>query len=124
MRSIEAVLVPSFALFTLLFTVLGQLACGSAPPPPTTVASAEASIRAAREVGAQSDPQGALHLSLAQEEFDKAKKLIADGDKNAEFVLARASVDADLALAEARAAQARAQAQQLADQVKLLKAQH
>jgi hypothetical protein len=121
MRWIEAVLVLSLAPFTLV----GLPACGSAPPPPTTVANAEASIRAAREVGAQSDPQGALHLGLAQEELDKAKKLITDGDgKSADLVLARAAVDADLAMAEARAAQARAQAQQAQDQIKLLKAQH
>jgi hypothetical protein len=121
MRWIEAVLVLSLAPFTLL----ALPACGSEPPPLATVANAEASIRAAREVGATADPQGALHLSLAQEELDKAKKLIADGEvKNADLVLSRANVDAELALAEARAAQSRAQAQQAQDQVKLLKAQH
>jgi hypothetical protein len=104
------------------FAVLGA-ACGGAAPPPPTMASAEAGIRAAREVGAPSDPQGALHLSLAQEELDKAKKLYADGDaKTGELVLARAAVDAELALAEAHAAQSRAQTQQAVDQVKLLKA--
>jgi hypothetical protein len=89
------------------------------------MASAEAGIRAAQELGAQSDPQGALHLSLAQEELNQAKKLYNDGDaKNADLVLARASVDAELALAEARAAQSRAQTQQVLDQAKLIKAQH
>jgi hypothetical protein len=110
----------------LYFVSLGAFvsACGGAPPPPPTMASAEAGIRAARELGAQSDPQGALHLSLAQEEVDKAKKLLTDGDaKSADLVLARAAADADLALAEARAAQSRAQTQQVVDQVKLLKAQ-
>src|ERR1700722_20834968 len=93
-------------------------ACGGAPPPPPTMASAEAGIRAARELGAQSDPQGALHLSLALEEVEKAKKLISDGDaKTADLVLARAAADADLALAEARAAQSRLQTQQVVDQV-------
>ncbi len=86
------------------------------------MANAEAGIRAAREVGAQSDPQGALHLGLAQEEFDKAKGLVNDGDnKTADLVLSKAEADAELALAEAREAQARAQAQQAKEQVKLLK---
>lgn len=120
-RSIEAVLVLSFALYTFP----GLVACGSAPPPPASVASAEERIRNARELlGADADPQGRLHLSLAQEELDKAKKLITDGDgKSADLVLSRASVDADLALAEAREAQARAKAQQAQDQV-VFKAAH
>jgi uncharacterized protein YqfA (UPF0365 family) len=86
------------------------------------MANAEAGIRAAREVGAQTDPQGALHLSLAQEEFDKAKALVSDGDnKHADLVLSKAEADAELAMAEAREAQARAQAQQAKDQIKMLK---
>jgi hypothetical protein len=124
MRSVKAALIAS-SLFFGAFGVLVLSACGGAPPPPPTMANAEASIRAARELGAQSDPQGALHLSIAQEEVDKAKKLFTDGDpKNGDLVLARASVDAELALAEARAAQSRAQTQQVMDQAKLIKAQH
>jgi hypothetical protein len=124
MRPIEAALrVPLLSLVPFGAFVLS--ACGGAPPPPPTLANAEASIRAAHELGAQSDPQGALHLSLAQEEVDKAKKLYADKDpKNGDLALARAAADADLALAEAKEAQSRAQTQQVVDQVKLLKAQH
>jgi hypothetical protein len=122
MRSIEAVLVLSFAPFTLL----GLPSCGSAPPPPAAVAGAEDRIRSARELlGADADPQGRLHLRLAQEELDKAKKLIADGDgRSADLVLSRAAADAELALAEAHEAQARAKAQQAQDQVIFKAAQH
>lgn len=116
------------AVALLSLSPLGALllcACGGAAPPPPTVATAEADIRTAHELGAQTDPQGSLHLRLAQEELDKAKKLYADGDgKNGDLVLAMASVDAELALAEAREAQSRAQTQQLMDQVKMIKAQH
>lgn len=98
--------------------------CGGAATPPPTLATAEADIRTAHELGAPSDPQGALHLRLAQEELANAKKLYNDGDaKNGDLVLAMASVDAELALAEAREAQSRAQTQQVMDQVKLIKAQ-
>jgi hypothetical protein len=121
MRWIEAVLVPSLAPIVLL----ALPACGGAPPPPPTLANTEASIRAAIEVGAQSDPQGALHLSLAQEEVNTAKKLLADKDvPSADLTLSKAAVDAELALAEARAAQSRAQTQQAQDQAKMIKAQH
>lgn len=109
-------------LSILSMTTVGIYACASVPPPTQHMANAEAGIRAAREVGAQNDPQGALHLSLAQEEFDRAKALVNDGDnKVADLVLSKAEADAELALAEARQAQARAQAQQAKDQIKMLK---
>jgi hypothetical protein len=115
MRTWKAFLVLSVAL-------AGVEACGGVPPPTQHMANTEAGIRAAREVGAQSDPQGALHLSLAQEEFDKAKAMVNDNDnKRADFVLSKAEADAELALAEARESQARAQAQQAKDQIKALK---
>jgi hypothetical protein len=121
MRGIEAAAV----LFAVSFGAFSLPACGGTPVPPPTVANAEAGIRAARELGAPQDPQGALHLSLAQEELEKAKKLYTSGDpKNGDLVLGMAAADADLALAEAKAAQSRTQTQQIMDQAKLLKAQH
>jgi uncharacterized protein YqfA (UPF0365 family) len=110
------------ALLIFLVAVAGVSACGGVPPPTQHMANAEAGIRAAREVGAQGDPQGALHLSLAQEEFDRAKAMVGDGDnQRADYLLSKAEADADLALAEAREAQARAQAQQAKEQIKMLK---
>jgi len=52
---------------------LGLVACGSAPPPHERAASSAAAIRAASEMDAQQVPQAALHLKLAQEQFDKAR---------------------------------------------------
>ena len=121
MRWIEIALFVS----SLSFGALVLPACGGAAPLPPTMADAEANIHTARELGAPADPQGALHLNLAQEEIAKAKKLLQDGDaKNGDLSLARAAVDAELALAEARAAQSRAQTQQVLDQAKIIKAQH
>jgi hypothetical protein len=81
--------------------------CGSAAVPTEKLTAAEASVRAAQEVGATSVPQAELHLKLAQEQVQTARKLSADGDnERAAQVLLRAKADADLALALARDAQA------------------
>lgn len=79
--------------------------CASAPPPTNQLASAEASMRAARELGAAQVPRAELHLRLAQEQVTKARKLAEDGD-NAEAarLLDRAHADAELALALSREA--------------------
>ncbi|WP_394837187.1 DUF4398 domain-containing protein [Pendulispora rubella] len=96
--------------------------CGSYPAPNGRLADSQASVRAAQEVGAQNNPQAALHLKLAQEQIDQAKALINDGDnKRAEFVLLRAEADAELAVALARESTARAEAQQALDELKSLK---
>ena len=96
--------------------------CGSYPAPTERVASAEAGIRGAQEVGANNVPQAALSVKLAQEEVQKAKQLMQDGDnRRAELILMRAQADAELALAQAREAQAKVEAQTAVDQVKALR---
>jgi hypothetical protein len=83
------------------------LGCGSAAVPTEKLTAAEASLRAAKEVGASSVPQAELHLKLAEEQVQLARKLSADGEnERAAQVLLRAKADADLALALARNAQA------------------
>jgi PBP1b-binding outer membrane lipoprotein LpoB len=96
--------------------------CGSSPAPTERVASAEAAIRGAQEVGATNVPSASLSLKLAQEEVQKAKQLMQDGDnKRAALLLMRAQADAELALAQARESQAQAEAQTAVDQVKALR---
>jgi hypothetical protein len=96
--------------------------CGSYPAPTERVASAEAGIRGAQEVGANNVPQAALSVKLAQEEVQKAKQLMQDGDnRRAELILMRAQADAELALAQAREAQAKVEAQTAVDQVKAIR---
>src|SRR5689334_4139592 len=69
---------------------LGLVACGSAPPPHERQASSAAAIRTATEMDAQQVPQAALHLKLAQEEFDKGKALMNDGEnERAAYMLMR-----------------------------------
>lgn len=78
-------------------------ACGSTPQPTDRLVSAQAAMRAAKEVGANKNPQAQLHVQLAQEEFDRAQKLLQDGENEAaDGMLRRAAADAELAVAVAR----------------------
>ena len=74
--------------------------CGaSAAPPVERLASTDAAVRSARELGALSDPQAALHLKLADEQVARARQLMHDGDnKHADLLLQRARSDAELAV--------------------------
>ena len=80
-------------------TVLG-IGCAGATLPTQQVASAEASVRAAKELGAPNVPRAELHLRLAQEELKQAHKSAEDGDEqHGKMLLERARVDAELAIA-------------------------
>ena len=114
--------VAALAAFVLLSTSLA--ACGSSIPPPSDkMASAEAASRSARELGADKDPKAALHLRLAQEQIDQAKKLMADGDnKRADLVLQRASSDAELSVMLAKETAATTEATKAKEKVNAMKA--
>jgi hypothetical protein len=87
-------------------TLIG-MGCASTPAPTEQLASAEASVRAAHELGADSVPRAQLHLKLAQEQVTQARKLSEDGEQErANLVLTRARADAELALALTREATA------------------
>jgi hypothetical protein len=89
-------------LVAALGAVLGS-ACAGAPPPSERLSTAEAAIRGAMEVDANTLPRGALHLKLAQEQVDKAKRYIEDDmNQRADLALRRAQADAELAIALAR----------------------
>jgi hypothetical protein len=83
------------------------LGCASSPVPADQMASAEASLRAAQELGAQRVPRAELHMRLAREQVVTARKLSADGEnERAALVLTRARADAELAIAIVREATA------------------
>lgn len=97
--------------------------CGSSAVPADKLASSEAAIRSAQEVGAPQYPQAALHLRLAQEQTDTARKLIKDGDNDrASYILDRAEADAEVALNMAKEEKLKAEANQTLEQVRNLKA--
>lgn len=108
--------------------VLGLLmavGCGSYPPPSERMASAEAALRGASEVGASDVPRAALHLRLAEEQIDKAKRYVQDGyNQRAELALRRAQADAELALMLAREQHALEKAQAAQQNLEKLKSQY
>lgn len=100
------------------------VACASSTVPASRMATTEASIRTASEVGAQQNPTAALHLRFAQEQYAQAQRLNNDGEgERAQMVLRRAEADAELALALSRESGAQAQAQAALDQVHSLQQQ-
>jgi hypothetical protein len=98
------------------------MACG--PGIPTDrIAAAQSAIRAAKEVGGNKAPPGALlHLRFAREGIVRARRLVADGDNaRAEWILQCAEADAELALQLAREVQAKEAAQKVLDEVRTRK---
>lgn len=77
--------------------------CASAPPPAERLTNAEAAIRGALEVEANTVPRASLHVKLAQEQVDKAKRYMqVEEYERAELALRRAQADAELAIALSR----------------------
>jgi len=93
---------------TLFFTTW-MVACGSSSLPPAKVAETQSAISAAAAVGAEQNPQAALHLKMARDQLTEAQGLIDSGKNDeARLVLERADADAEVALMITREAQASA----------------
>lgn len=87
--------------------------CGSSAVPLDKLTDAKATVRAAQEAGAQSTPQAALHLKMANDELAAAQKAMDDKDNDrARLLLNQAQADADLSLALARGAEEKQSAQE------------
>ena len=114
---------PRFSLpATAVLAFLLGGACASTAPPNDKVASSSGAIRAAEEVGATHNPDAALYLQLAKEEFGHAAVLTDQKNKaSADRLLLRAQVDAELALALARNENEKAEALAAIGKVKKLK---
>ena len=96
--------------------------CATAPIPAYQLERAEASIRGAEEVGALGVPAARLHLELAKDETETAKKMANKGDERAVLVMARAQSDAELALGLARETAVHAEANKANDELKTIRA--
>jgi len=91
---------------TILFTTC-VVACGGSSLPPAKVAETQSSISAAAAVGADQNPQAALHLKMARDQLSEAQVLIDSGKNDeARLVLERANADAEVALMITREAEA------------------
>jgi hypothetical protein len=85
--------------------------CASYPQPNESLANSTATVRGAEEAGAEQVPDAALHLRLAEEQNEAAKRLMADGDnERAQYLTMRAQTDAELALSLAHEEAANQQA--------------
>lgn len=85
------------------------VACGGSSLPSAKVVDAQSAITAAAAVGAENNPQAALHLKMARDQVKQADKLAADGnDDEARLVLEKAQADAEVALIITREADAAA----------------
>ena len=83
---------------SLLFGIV-IAGCGSSPVMVNNEGSTSA-ISAAEAVGASNIPSASLYLQLAKEELTKAQGLAETGDKEeAESMLSRSQIDAELAVA-------------------------
>lgn len=79
--------------------------CGGAPIPAIQLAETRLAVRAAEAAGARDTPGAAVHLGLAEHQLQAATALIDDDEYvEAARTLARAEVDAELALERAKAA--------------------
>ena len=110
---------------TKMMTALAVLAlagCATVPIPAYQLERAEASIRGAEEVGALGVPAARLHLQLAKDETDTAKKMASRGDDRAVLVMARAESDAELAMGIAREAAVHASALKATEDLKAVRA--
>jgi len=95
------------ASIALLTTLL--VGCGGSSLPPAKVADTQSSISAAEAIGAEQNPQAALHLKMARDQLKQAQGLLDDGkDEDARLVLERANADAEVATMITREAQASA----------------
>lgn len=102
----------AISVSTLSLSATLAAGCASAPPPAEHLASAEAAVRAAREVGAERVPTAELQVKLADEEIQRARALAKAGEnERSESMLLRASADAELALALARESETRTEAE-------------
>ncbi len=106
---------------TALLT-LSVVACGSGSLPAAKVADTQSSISAAAAVGADQNPQAALHLKMARDQLKQAQDL-GNRDKGAEakLVLERATVDAEVAMMITREAEASANVKKTQADVAALK---
>jgi hypothetical protein len=106
----------------MVFAVLAASGCAAFQIPSDRLEHNQASIRGAEEVGAMSVPEARLHLQMAKDETERAKRLAEAGDERAVAVLGRSEADAELALGMAREATVHEEALRAAEDLKVVQA--
>lgn len=111
-------------LTSLALSAVLAAGCASVPVPADKLANAVAATRSAEEMQASRDPQAALHLKLAKEQLEEARKMLKEGDnKEATSMLMRAEADANASLSLAREHAAKLDAQKTMEGVQETKTQ-
>ena len=101
---------------------LAAAGCGGAQLNQNKATNVQAAVMAAEQVGAKDQPKASLHLQLAREQVDEARKRAADGDESsANLLLDRAQVDAELALQLARTEHEQQNAQKAWEKIREIK---
>ena len=106
----------------LSIAVLAVSGCAAIQIPADRLERNQAGIRSAEEVGALNVPDAKLHLQMAKDQTETAKRMAARGDQRAVLVLGRADSDAELALGMAREASVHADALRAAEDLKAVRA--
>jgi hypothetical protein len=103
----------------VVISVAGIVGCaGSVAPPNDQWAAAQADLGRAQAGGAPGDPDARLHLQLAEEDLQAAKRLIGTDNERATTLTELASTEAQFALTLAKSSAARQSAQEAAAEVR------
>lgn len=109
---------------TLALLTAVAVACSKQTLPAARLSASEATIRSARDIGAEQVPEAAAHLELAQHQVARARQSIDDGDHDkARWLLLRADADAQLAKSLTEEARTRRIAEEMAAHVRDLSGQ-
>jgi len=101
-----------------LIVALGAACSPQADSFSRNLRKSEGALQCAKAAQAEASPLAALHLHLAQEQLLEAKRLYQAGKlQQAQSLLSRAEVDAQLALALVQEVAARAEADELTDRL-------
>ncbi len=111
-----------FKKATLALAAFAITGCASVQIPAERLERSEASIRGAEELGANAVPAARLHLQMAKDQTEVAKRMAANGDERAVLVLARAESDAELALGMARETSTHTEAERASAELKTIQA--
>jgi hypothetical protein len=97
--------------------------CASTDMPVAELARTQAAIRAASEVHAERIPRAALHVKMARDQLDTAKRYIANGEGDeASAALDRAELDAELAVMISKQEQSRQKTDAIRERIANLRA--
>ena len=109
----NALYMPTLVLSTFLLLAVAN-GCGASARPVQQLNQTEKQVARAQAVRADTAPQAAYYLQLAEDQLREAKRLLsADENDLASHFLRRANADAELAEAMAHEAEANAEAEQV-----------